>query len=167
HPSFIDQLMALIASRMWSDAAPGNHEVQLVTRRGEPIDVEVSLASIREQDQVTGVLIEVRDLTEARRAFEAIRHMSDYDRLTELPNRDLFGRHLDRALTDARASGRSVGVVFLDLDRFKLINDTLGHASGDRLLRAVAARVSAALPPRHILARFSGDEYLVLCPDIS
>ena len=167
HPSFIDQLMAMMASRAWSDAAPVNHEVQLVTSAGTSVDVEISLAAIHEDDRVTGILIEVRDLTEARRAFEAIRRMSDYDRLTELPNRDLFGRHLERALMDAEAAGRSVGVVLLDLDRFKLINDTLGHASGDRLLRAVAERLAEELPPRHVLARFSGDEYLVLCPDIS
>ncbi|MEX2375285.1 MAG: diguanylate cyclase, partial [Dehalococcoidia bacterium] len=167
HPSFIDQLMAMMASRAWSDAAPVSQEVQLTTSDGEAIDVEVSLVAIREQGHTANVLIEVRDLTEARRAFEAIRRMSDYDRLTELPNRELFGRHLERALMDAAVSGRSVGVILLDLDRFKLINDTLGHHSGDRLLRAVAERVRASLPPRHLAARFSGDEYLVLCPDIS
>ena len=166
HPSCIDQLMAMMASRAWSDAAPMNYEVQLLTREGTAVDVEVSLAAIRDEGRATGILIEVRDLTEARRAFEAIRHMSDYDRLTELPNRELFGRHLERALMDAEASGRSVGVVLLDLDRFKLINDTLGHLSGDRLLRAVAERLSDVMPPKHLLARFSGDEYLVLCPDI-
>ena len=166
-PAYIDQLMALMASRAWSDAAPSNYEVELIHRSGAHIDVEVSLAAIRERERSTGILIEVRDLTEARRAFEAIRQMSDYDRLTGLPNRELFGRHLQRALIDARASQRSVGVVLLDLDRFKLINDTLGHASGDRLMKSVAERLTEALPPRHLLARFSGDEYLVLCPDLS
>lgn len=167
HPAYIDQLMAFMASRAWSDAAPRNYEVQLVDRHGAAIDVEVSLATIRENDHATSVLIEVRDLTEARRAFEAIQRMSDYDRLTGLPNRDLFNRHLHRAIADAKASQRSVGVVLLDLDRFKLINDTLGHASGDRLLQSVAERLSRVVPPRHVVARFSGDEYLVLCPDIS
>jgi diguanylate cyclase (GGDEF)-like protein/PAS domain S-box-containing protein len=167
HPSFIDQLVALMASRAWSDAAPSSYEVQFLHHEGRPIDVEVSLAAIREQGRSTDVLIEVRDLTEARQAVEAIRRMSDYDRLTGLPNRELFDRHLQRAITDAEAQQRSVGVVLLDLDRFKLINDTLGHASGDRLLQSVAQRLQESLPPRHLLARFSGDEYLVLCPDLS
>lgn len=166
HPSFVDQLMAMVASRAWSDAAPVSQEVQLTTSNGAPVDVEVSLVAIREQGHTANVLIEIRDLTEARRAFEVIRRMSDYDRLTELPNRELFGCHLERALMDAAVSGRSVGVVLLDLDRFKVINDTLGHHSGDRLLRAVAERVRASLPPRYLAARFSGDEYLLLCPDI-
>lgn len=167
HPAYIDQLMAFMASRAWSDAAPSNYEVQLVDRHGAPIDVEVSLAAIHEQDEAAGVLIEVRDLTEARRAFEAIQRMSDYDRLTGLPNRDLFNRHLQRAIMDIGSTGRAVGVVLLDLDRFKLINDTLGHASGDRLLQSVGERLGTVVPPRHVVARFSGDEYLVLCPDIS
>jgi|GEM_PF-4788955 len=167
HPAYIDQLMAFMASRAWSDAAPSNYELQLVDKSGSAIDVEVSLAAIRENDHSTGVIIEVRDLTEAHRAFEAIQRMSDYDRLTGLPNRDLFNRHLTRAIADAQASQRSVGVVLLDLDRFKLINDTLGHASGDRLLQSVAEHLSSVVPPRHVVARFSGDEYLILCPDIS
>ncbi|MCK9496604.1 MAG: EAL domain-containing protein [Dehalococcoidia bacterium] len=167
HPAYIDQLMAFMASRAWSDAAPSNYEVQLVDKAGARIDVEVTLAAIREEDHATAILIEVRDLTEARRAFEAIQRMTDYDRLTGLPNRDLFNRHLQRAIVDARATQRSVAVVLLDLDRFKLINDTLGHASGDRLLQSVAERLSSVVPPRHIVARFSGDEYLILCPDIS
>ncbi len=167
HPAYIDQLMAFMASRAWSDAAPSNYEVQLVDKSGAAIDVEVSLVAIRDLNHSTSVLIEVRDLTEARRAFEAIQRMSDYDRLTGLPNRELFNRHLHRAIVDARATQRSVGVVLLDLDRFKLINDTLGHASGDRLLQSVAERLAAVVPPRHVVARFSGDEYLILCPDIS
>lgn len=166
HPAYVDQLMALMASRAWSDAAPSHYEVQLLGQHGALIEAEVSLAAFRERGHTTGVLIEVRDLTEARRASEAIRRMADYDRLTGLPNRDLFERHLQRALIDARAAQTQVGVVLLDLDRFKLINDTLGHASGDRLLKAVAERLQGQLPPRHLLARFSGDEYLVLCPDL-
>lgn len=167
HPAFVDQLMALMASRAWSDAAPSHYEVQLVSQTGDLIDVEVSLAAFREAGRTTGVLIEVRDLTEARRTSEAIRRMADYDRLTGLPNRDLFERHLQRALIDARAAGTQVAVVLLDLDRFKLINDTLGHPSGDRLLKAIAERLRGLLPPRYMLARFSGDEYLVLVPELT
>lgn len=167
HPAYIDQLTALMASRAWSDAAPSHYEVRLLTRSGALIDVEVSLATFRERDRNTGVLVEVRDLTEARRASEAIRRMSDYDRLTGLPNRDLFDRHLQRALIDAKAAQRNVAVVLLDLDRFKLINDTLGHPAGDRLLKVVAERLESQLPQPYLVARWSGDEFLVLCPNLS
>ena len=138
-----------------------------MSKEGARIEVEVSLSAFPERDRNTGVLIEIRDLTEARRTTEGIQRISDYDRLTGLPNRDLFERHLQRAMTDAKAEERYVAVIMLDLDRFKLINDTLGHLSGDRLLKAVADRLQAQLPPRNLLARFSGDEYLVMAPELT
>ncbi|MGE3856508.1 MAG: putative bifunctional diguanylate cyclase/phosphodiesterase [Dehalococcoidia bacterium] len=162
----VDQFVALMASRMWSDAVPSQYELQLKDAEGRPLDVEITLSPVREAGRNTGTLIEVHDLTEARRTSETIRRMADYDRLTGLPNRELFDRHVQRALIDARYQGRSVAVLMLDLDRFKLINDTLGHTSGDRLLRAVAERLAAHIPPQHILARFGGDEFLLLAPDL-
>ncbi len=164
--SHVDQFVALMASRMWSDAVPSQYELQLKNAAGGPVDVEITLSPVREAGRNTGTLIEVHDLTEARRTSETIRRMADYDRLTGLPNRDLFDRQVQRALIDARYQGRSVAVLMLDLDRFKLINDTLGHTSGDRLLRAIAERLAAHVPPQHILARFGGDEFLVLAPDL-
>ena len=166
HPVYLDPVSALMASQIWADAAPAHYEVALLGREGHRIEVEVSLAAFRESGRQTGALIEVRDLTEARRASETIRRMADYDALTGLPNRDLFDRHLQRAVIDARANEEHVAVILFDLDRFKVINDTLGHPSGDRLLKAVADRLSKRLPSRHILARFSGDEFLVLAPDL-
>ena len=162
----VDQFIALMASRMWSDAVPSQYEFQLHGAAGDTVDVELTLSPVREAGRNTGTLIEVHDLTESRRTTEAIRRMADYDRLTGLPNRDLFDRHVQRALIDAKYQQRSVAVLMLDLDRFKLINDTLGHTSGDRLLRAVSERLSAHVMPQHILARFGGDEFLLLAPDI-
>jgi len=167
HRPYIDQIMALIASCLWSDVSSSAYEVQLLNHTHALVDVEISLAALREGKVGTSVLIEVRDLTDARRTSSVIRRMADYDRLTGLPNRDLFDRHLQRALIDARADSSLVGVLLIDLDRFKLINDTLGHPSGDRLLRAVAERLRAHLPERHMVARFSGDEYIVLCPGLA
>jgi diguanylate cyclase (GGDEF)-like protein/PAS domain S-box-containing protein len=165
-PAHIDQVVGLMASRMWSDAGRGHYEVQLIDAGGRALDVEIALSPMREAGRSAGVLIDVHDLTEARRASETIRRMADYDRLTGLPNRDLFDRHVQRALVDATSLGRSVAVLMIDLDRFKLVNDTLGHASGDRLLKAVADRLAAQTPQQHVVARFGGDEFLVLAPDL-
>lgn len=160
----VDQFSALMASRMWSDAVPSQYELQLLHASGKLLDVEVTLSPVREAGRNTGTRIEVLDLTESRRTSETLRRMADYDRLIGLPNRDLFDRHVERSLIDARSQGRAVAVLLLDIDRFKLINDTLGHTSGDRLLRTVAERLGQHLPPQHILARFGGDEFLLLAP---
>ncbi|MFA7249573.1 MAG: EAL domain-containing protein [Dehalococcoidia bacterium] len=164
--SHVDQFVALVASRMWSDAVPSQYELQLIGANGVPLDVEITLSPVREGGRSTGTLIEVHDLTESRRTTETLRRLADYDRLTGLPNRDLFDRHVQRALIDARYRGRSVAVLMLDIDRFKLINDTLGHTSGDRLLKAIAGRLAEHVTPPHMLARFGGDEFLVLAPDL-
>lgn len=164
-PERLDQLTGLVASRAWADVGGGLFETGLRHRDGATVEAEIALSALREENG-TVVLIEVRDLTEARRASDAIRQMADYDRLTGLPSRDLFDRHVLRAILDARQSQECVAVILLDLDRFKLVNDTLGHASGDRLLKAVADRLHQYLPAPHVVARFGGDEFLVLAPHL-
>lgn len=164
-PERFDQLTGLVASRAWADVGGGLFETGLRHRDGTTVEAEIALSALREENG-TVVLIEVRDLTEARRASDAIRQMADYDRLTGLPSRDLFDRHVQRAILDARQSQECVAVILLDLDRFKLVNDTLGHASGDRLLKAVAERLHQYLPAPHVVARFGGDEFLVLAPHL-
>ena len=93
-------------------------------------------------------------------------HRSLHDPLTGLPNRVLFLDRLERALARLSRQRRTVAVLFLDLDNFKLVNDTFGHAAGDELLTAVAGRLSAALGPSETLARFGGDEFALLCDDL-
>jgi diguanylate cyclase (GGDEF)-like protein len=101
-------------------------------------------------------------------ARQAIRHAhrAMHDALTDLPNRVLLGERLDRALSRAEACDGQVGLMILDLDDFKAVNDTMGHAYGDRLLKAVSARLSGALGPDDLLARLGGDEFAVLLPRV-
>ncbi len=162
HQRDLDMVMGMIASRMWSDAEPSRFEVQLVRRDGEFIDVELSIASFRENGARVGVLAEVTDLTESKRASATIRRMADYDSLTALPNRALFDRSVEQAVLTAREQQAELGILMIDLDRFKFVNDTLGHASGDRLLKTIARRLQDYLPSQRTLARFAGDEFLVL-----
>ncbi|ADU26426.1 EAL domain-containing protein [Ethanoligenens harbinense] len=98
------------------------------------------------------------------RAYEKIEFMAYYDNLTKLPNRSMFYKEAGTAIRAAQQGARQVGVMFLDLDSFKSINDTMGHQTGDRLIRDVAQTLSRQLSDMAVLARFGGDEFLVLCP---
>jgi diguanylate cyclase (GGDEF)-like protein len=100
------------------------------------------------------------------RAEESIRHNALHDPLTGLPNRTLFLNRLAHVFAKRDLTASSAAVMFLDIDNFKLINDSLGHETGDRLLRAVAPRLSAVLRPTDTVARFGGDEFVVLCEEV-
>ncbi|MBK1678926.1 EAL domain-containing protein [Rhodocyclus tenuis] len=108
-----------------------------------------------------------RDITERKRAEEKISFQAFHDLLTQLPNRVLFRDRLDLAVTQAQRRNGLVGVMFLDLDRFKLVNDTYGHAEGDRLLKSFALRLKGCLRAGDTLSRLGGDEFTILLPDLA
>jgi len=112
-------------------------------------------------------VVVLEDITDQKRAEQELRYLANYDTLTSLPNRALLSERLARAIVRARRQGSSVAVLFLDLDRFKDINDSLGHAVGDRVLRAVAERLQQAVGPQHTVARLAGDEFTVVVEDIA
>ncbi|MBV8455129.1 MAG: GGDEF domain-containing protein [Acetobacteraceae bacterium] len=111
------------------------------------------------------ILSLVEDITEQTAALEDVYRLAHHDTLTGLPNRVLLRHRLEQALVAARQAERKVAVMVLDLDRFKDVNDTLGHAIGDELLCKVAARLSAALRTTDTIARFGGDEFVLVQPD--
>ena len=132
--------------------------------RGDGREVWLRAAtSLVVEDGEQRVLSICQDITAARRAQAQLRHRADHDPLTGLPNRELLRRRLSSALAQVRdGRGGGVGLLFLDLDRFKVINDSLGHAAGDRLLREVAARLQAGTSPGDLLARLGGDEFALV-----
>ncbi|WP_158549248.1 EAL domain-containing protein [Lysobacter silvisoli] len=102
------------------------------------------------------------DITDQKRAEQELRYLANYDTLTSLPNRTLLSERLSRAIVRARRQGHRIAVLFLDLDRFKDINDSLGHAAGDRILRAAANRLQDTVGAEHTVARLGGDEFTVV-----
>jgi len=118
--------------------------------------------------QVDEVLIarSIRYAIERKRAEVALAHQALHDPLTRLPNRALFLDRLEQALARAQRSSIGIAVLFLDLDRFKVINDSLGHDAGDRLLVDVANRLQGVVRPGDTVARFGGDEFTILCDDV-
>ena len=110
-------------------------------------------------------LLIARDMTDRKKAEEQLAHMAYHDALTGLPNRVAFSERLFQDLARAKRRSEVVGIVFLDLDRFKDVNDTLGHDAGDRLLVAVAERLRGAMRETDTLSRMSGDEFCIILPD--
>ncbi|MFC0676978.1 EAL domain-containing protein [Lysobacter korlensis] len=102
------------------------------------------------------------DVTDQKRAEQELRYLANYDTLTSLPNRTLLSERLSRAIVRARRHDTKIALLFLDLDRFKDINDSLGHATGDRILRAAASRLQQIVGPQHTVARLGGDEFTVV-----
>jgi diguanylate cyclase (GGDEF)-like protein/PAS domain S-box-containing protein len=131
-------------------------------RDGHIFPQEISLTSIGGG----GMVCVVRDVTERTYAEEQIKHLAYHDALTNLPNRLLFKDRLTVALSHAHRDDSRLAVLFLDLDRFKVINDSLGHSLGDHLLQAIAARVQTCLRDSDTVARLGGDEFTILLPGL-
>jgi diguanylate cyclase (GGDEF)-like protein/PAS domain S-box-containing protein len=120
----------------------------------------------RTRENFVGTYGTARDISERKESEELINFQAYHDLLTHLPNRALLKDRLSLAIAHARRNKRKLAVMFLDLDRFKLVNDTLGHTMGDRLLKAVANRLQSCLRRGDTLARFGGDEFTLLLPEV-
>ena len=139
-------------------------EKRYLHRDGHEIWIQLGVSTVR--DELGGVryfVSQMHDVTERRRVEAELARQALHDPLTGLPNRALFLDRLGHALARLRRHGDTVSVLFVDLDRFKLVNDGLGHAAGDALLLQAAERMSATLREDDTLARFGGDEFTVLC----
>lgn len=147
------------------DAAPRTFSNDLMAISfGANEALQISDPQQREQFGTYGI---ARDVTERKRADELIAYQAYHDILTELPNRALFKDRLGLALLQAKRNESSLAVMFIDLDRFKLVNDTLGHGVGDELLQQVATRLKACLRRCDTLSRLGGDEFTVVLPELA
>lgn len=139
----------------------------LVRRDGREIEIEDSASPIRNRDgHVTGAVMVFRDVGAARETARQMAHEAQHDGLTGLPNRQWLASRLTEAIALAKRRRKPLGVAFLDIDGFKHLNDTLGHAAGDQLLQAVALRLADALRRSDRVSRYGGDEFVVVLPEI-
>ena len=141
-------------------------ELTILQPKGNQVFVEMRAVDIDWEGE-KATLVSLRDITERKQAEEQLRHSAFYDALTNLPNRTLFMDQLEQAIDQTQTSNQtSFAVIFLDLDSFKFVNESLGHIIGDQLLIAIAHRLETCLRSGDILARLGGDEFTFLLKDI-
>ena len=156
---------------MWLELmrSPGSTRVTLAikVKRGEIIHTEWYNTPLVDNDgTMIGVASLVQDITERLNTERTIHYMAHHDTLTGLPNRRLMQDRLNQAILQARRQQKHVALLFLDLDRFKLVNDTLGHETGDYVLRDIARRLNKAVREGDTVSREGGDEFLIILPDL-
>ena len=140
----------------------------LIRRDGSESPIEDSAAPIHDRyGSITGAVIVFHDVTESRAMTEDISHLAQHDILTDLPNRLLLKDRINQAIAAARRNNTKVAVMFLDLDGFKGINDSLGHAVGDNVLQSVAKRLVGSVRSSDTVSRQGGDEFVVLLSAIN
>jgi len=162
-PKLRELLETILPQKATFDNYEVEHDFATIGRR-------IMLLNARQIQRVSGkeriILLAIEDITERKQSEEKIQQMAFHDSLTGLPNRKLFSDRLGIALIHAQRNQKKVGIVMLDLDNFKDVNDTLGHDVGDILLKAAAMRLSAALRKVDTVARFGGDEFVLILPDL-
>ncbi|WP_433867915.1 EAL domain-containing protein [Ralstonia wenshanensis] len=136
----------------------------LLLKTGELMWVRQNIIPIRRHAEPapSSVMLSFADITDIKRAEQRLRHLAAHDALTGLTNRSFFIAHLESTIESARDESRELALFFLDLDRFKSVNDTAGHACGDTLLQSAAARLTDCMGPGDVIARLGGDEFVIL-----
>ena len=168
HPDDRDQCREQVRRLFTGVTQSAQLEQRFVHHDGHPVWVSVSASLVRDvHDQPMYLVCQIEDIGERRASGEALAHQAAHDPLTGLPNRLQFVERLGRELARAEATRERIAVLFLDVDRFKVVNDSLGHTVGDRLLVAVADRLSSVMGSNGVVARFGGDEFTILCRNVS
>lgn len=165
---FVEPERMAVLTRMAVEQGIAQGEVELYRRDRNRFWVMVHLRAVRNS---TGELMlfegTAEDITERKAAEAEVKYLAYHDALTRLPNRLLFIDRLENALAGARRNGERVAVLFLDLDRFKNVNDSLGHSAGDQMLREIAARFRECVREEDTVARVGGDEFVILLRSVT
>ncbi|MBG9735475.1 hypothetical protein ABD86_23880 [Paenibacillus alvei] len=144
--------------------ATHSYDTAVMAKDGRRLELKINIVPVEIEGELAGNHIIARDITEEKQAKEQIKHLAYHDDLTGLPNRRMFNEILAKLIQESERYGRYFGVMALDIDRFKLINDSLGHTYGDIFLQAVSQRlISSVADYEATISRLGGDEFIVLC----
>ncbi len=169
HPEDMDMALERHASFVTDQEPTHQYEQRLLSKTGNLVWVRLHVAKITgESGQALSIIAHIQDITENKRAEEQLRHQALHDPLTDLANRTLCQDRISHALLRAMRRPEAIfAVAFLDLDRFKIINDSLGHPFGDSVLREVAQILAASVRSIDTMARFGGDEFVLVLEDLT
>jgi diguanylate cyclase (GGDEF)-like protein/PAS domain S-box-containing protein len=165
HPDDVALLEVFLTDMAGATAPTAHLEVRMRHRSGTWRYTETAGSDLTEDPVLQGIVLTTRDVTERRQLEEQLTDQAFHDSLTGLPNRALFGDRLEHAVSRSTRIGNPLAVLFIDLDDFKAVNDTLGHREGDELLRYIAAELAMCVRHSDTVARLGGDEFAVLMED--
>ena len=166
HPDDRNAAWRVIEQAKSSPGEPMRAELRVIDDDGQVQWIEFTATDQRADAAVGGVVVNFSNITERKLADEALAHQALHDPVTGLPNRRLLADRLELALARAERNGSRVGVLFFDVDHFKLINDSLGHPAGDRVLQELAGRFRTGARESDTVVRFGGDEFVLVCEDL-
>ena len=166
HPTDLRALRAALSETIEQPRLEPTIELKMLSQDGRWRDYEATVTNLLDKPAVTGLVLNARDVTDRKALEDELRHQAYHDPLTNLPNRSMFMEQLEAALEHGIDTGKRSAVMFIDLDRFKVVNDSLGHNVGDELLVALGERLLATTPESSLVARFGGDEFTLLVPEV-
>lgn len=155
-----------IVKWVFENAEIRNIEVRVPNPNGDSYHLTTVKPIIDEQEKVTSVICISKEITERKLMEEQLKRIAHYDFLTDLPNRFLFDDHTKYAMSQAERNNTKLAIMYIDLDKFKPVNDTYGHDVGDKILKSVASRIQKCLRKSDTAGRIGGDEFIVLLPKV-
>ena len=164
HPDERERIIANHRRRINGEKFEARYRTALLCKDGKRLDIEFAVAMLTTPTH-NGVVCLARDIRQQLEQEQRLRYLAEYDALTGLPNRLLLQDRLQQALRRSSRTGRAIALLFIDLDGFKRVNDTLGHAAGDELLRQVSSHLTEGLRSSDTAGRLAGDEFLILLED--
>ena len=167
HPDDVGSMLAVLSDVVSKGDGVAVAEARMLHSDGSWRSLEFIGTDQRQNPAIGGMVLNIRDVTERKSLERQLRYQALHDPLTKLANRTRFADRLEHALIRAARTGQMVAVLFMDLDNFKAVNDSLGHAAGDLLLTTVAERVQGCLRPGDTVARLGGDEFAILIEDVA